>query len=140
MRTAIPGVVCWLLASGGAVAACDNPVPVRFPAGASATDLRGGVARGERDCFSIGARQGQIVSVTQPGVGHPNIAIQLYRPPWHVGHDADAVVVTGTALKGAGEGADATQWRGSLPVSGSYLLVVGTIRGGDAYRVHVEIH
>ncbi len=140
MRTASLIILCWLSLNGTALAACDPPAPVRFASGAVATDLQGGVARGERDCFSLGVRQGQTLSITQPGIAQPNIAIQVYRPPWHIGHDDHAVTVTGTALKGAEEGADATQWQGRLPVSGSYLLVVGTIRGGDAYRLHVEIH
>ena len=37
-----------LLAAQPAWAGCDRPAPLRFPAGAFATDLSGGVARGER--------------------------------------------------------------------------------------------
>ncbi|MDR3531962.1 MAG: hypothetical protein P4L90_15610 [Rhodopila sp.] len=139
MRTASVAIICWLSLYGAAAAACAPPAPVRFAPGADATDLHGGVARGERACFSIGARKGQTLSITQPDTPHPNIAIQLYRPPWHITDEDGVASVTGTPLKGAEEGTDATQWRGALPASGNYLLVVGTIRGGDEYRLHVEI-
>jgi hypothetical protein len=140
MRTASLAIACWLSLSAAAVAACDPPTPVRFPPNAVATDLHGGIVRGEVACFSMGVRKGQTLSVTQRDAPHANIAFQLYRPPWHIGHDDDAVSVTGKPLKGAEEGTDTTEWRGDLPVSGTYLLVVGTIRGGDEYRLHVEVH
>ena len=139
MRTASLAIACWVSLNGSTLAACDPPAPVRFPPNAVATDLHGGIARGDVACFTIRARQGQALSVTQPDNPHSNIAIQVYRPPWHIGDDQAAVPVSGTPLNGAEDGADAKQWFGRLPVSGSYLLMVGTIRGGDAYRLHVEI-
>src|SRR4051812_17195350 len=89
MRPAGLAFASWLFMQGIAFAACAPPVPVRFPAGAVSTDLQGGVARAERACFSITARQGQTLAVTQPGLSaatqpeeaQGNIAIQLYRPP-----------------------------------------------------------
>ncbi len=140
MRTASLIILCWLSFAGVGFAACDQPTPIRLPAGAASADVEGEVARGDRDCFSFGERKGLTLSITQPGNSDPNIAIQLYRPSWHIEHDDDdGVDVTGTPLKGAEDGADATQWRGELPASGVYLMMVGAIRGGDAYRLHIDV-
>src|SRR4051794_9617752 len=110
MRPAGLAFASWLFMQGVAFAACAPPVPVRFPAGAISTDLQGGVARGERACFSITARQGQTLAVTQPAIqpeeAQGNIAIQLYRPPWHIDEADGTTLVRGTALLGAGEGQD----------------------------------
>ena len=47
--------------------------------------------------------------------------------------------IVGQALAGAGEGDDATRWTGTLPQSGSYLVVVGATRGNASYRLTVTI-
>ena len=112
---------------------------MRFPAGATAAELTGGIPRGDRDCYTIGARAGQTLSLTQPHPVDDNIVFQLYQPPWQVEQDADGPNVTGKALPGAGEGQDAREWSGRLPVNGTYLLVLGTTRGGGEYRVRLQI-
>jgi len=140
MRATSLTILCWLSFGGVGLAACDQPTPILLPAGAASADVEGEVARGDRDCYSFGGRKGLTLSVTQPGNSDPNIAIQLYRSPWHIEHDDDdGVEVTGTPLKGAEDGADATHWRGELPASGVYLMMVGAIRGGDAYRLHIDV-
>ena len=132
--------ILWaLLLSPAAFAACDKPVPVRFPAGANATSLDGGIHRGERDCFTLGARAEQRLTVAQRDHGEGNIVFQLYRPGWKIVPTPDGPDVRGKALPGAGEGDDAPSWSGSLPESGAYLLVIGTTRGGGEYRLRVEI-
>jgi hypothetical protein len=138
-----------VLAGGGALAACNPPQPVHFAHGSVSTELTGGIPRGERDCFTIGARQGQHLTVapsrpedSRAGAsdsGGSNIVLQLYRPPWKIATDADGVSVTGAALPGAAEGRDTREWSGALPLSGDYLLVVGTSWGGGEYRLRVEI-
>ena len=125
-----------LFASQQAWAGCDRPAPVRFPAGAFATDLSGGVARGERACFTIGAGAGQTLSVTQRKSPDSNIVFQLYQPGWKITPGPD---LSGDALKGAADGDDARAWSGKLPAKGNYLLVVGTTRGGGEYNLRVEI-
>ena len=121
-----------LLAAHPAWAGCDRPAPVRFSAGAFATDLSGGVARGERACFTIGAGAGQTLSVTQRKSPDDNIVFQIYQPGWKPD-------LSGTALKGAADGDDARAWSGKLPAKGNYLLVVGTTRGGGEYNLRIEI-
>jgi hypothetical protein len=134
---AIVGAAC--LWGQAALGACDHPKPVHFAPGAISADLTGGIPRGELDCYTIGVRQGQHLTVDQAHAADSNIVFQLYRPPWSVKTGEDGVDVTGTALPGAEDGADAKQWSGALPVRGDYLLVVGTSFGGGEYRLRIEI-
>jgi hypothetical protein len=134
------GLAAGLVASNAAMAACDRPTAVRFPAGVFAAELTGGVPRGERDCFSIYAGAGQTLSVTQKTAQDSNIVFQLYRPGWRIKRSPDGTDVSGATLHGAGEGDDAWTWSGSLPAKGDYLIVVGATRGGGEYRIRVEIH
>jgi hypothetical protein len=133
-------VVAVLLVSAAAPvkASCDHPKPIRFAPGTTAAELTGSIARGERDCFTIAARTGQRMTVTQTDLGEGNIVLELYRPPWTVVPSPDGNLVRGGALEGAGEGSDAREWRGRLPTTGAYLIVIGTSRGGGEYKVRVE--
>lgn len=139
-RALVAATVCVALAAAGpAEAACNKPAPIHFAAGASGADLGGGVLRGDRDCYSLGARAGQHLAVTQTPGPDDNIVFQIYRPGWKITHDADGLDVAGAMLPGAGDEDDAAKWSGSLPVNGVYLLVIGTSRGNGGYSVHVEI-
>ena len=138
MNRSFAGLLVWLVWSAVAVAGpCDHPVPVRFAHGVAAGEITGGIARGELACFTVGARKGQHMSLTQPQGG--NIVLQIYAPPWTVTHRADGMRVHGRALPGAAEGEDTKAWAGRVPATGSYLLVLGTTWGGGEYRLHIEI-
>jgi len=139
LRHFVAAVALLVLAAVPAVAGCDKPAPIRFAPGASAADITGGIARGDRDCFTVSARTGQRMTVTQTDRDEGNIVLQLYRPPWTTVPSPDGLVVRGTALKGTEEGRDAAEWSGRLPTTGAYLLVLGTSRGGGEYSVHVEV-
>jgi hypothetical protein len=140
LRHFVAAAMLLALAAVPAVAGCDKPAPVRFAPGASAADLTGGLARGDRDCFTIRARAGQRMTVNQTDRGEGNIVLQLYPPPWTTAPSPDGPVVRGIALKGTEEGRDAAEWSGRLPVTGPYLLVLGTSRGSGEYWVHVGVH
>lgn len=128
------------LQGGVAHAATCRPQAVRFAPGARSAALAGAIPRGGRDCYTITARAGQRLSVRQTDREESNVVLQLYRPPWRiVPGDDDGEVVGGRTLPGAGEGEDAPRWSGRLPVSGKYLLVLGTMRGGGEYAVQVEV-
>ena len=133
--------VAVLLASAAAPtkASCDRPNQLRFAPGATAAEITGSVARGERECFTFSARTGQRMTVTQTDLGEGNIVLELYRPRWTVVPSPDGTVVRGRALEGASEGSDAREWSGRLPATGAYLIVIGTSRGGGEYMVHVEV-
>jgi hypothetical protein len=138
-RIILAAAAALALAAGRANALCEKPAAVRFAAGASSAEVSGGIARGDRDCFTLGARGGQTLIVTQPVKNEGNIVFQLYRPPWKIDQGADGTDIGGQALKGAEDGADAREWSGKLPVSGVYLLVIGVTRGGGDYRIRIEI-
>jgi hypothetical protein len=139
LRHFAAAAVLLALAAVPAVAGCEKPTPIRFAPGASAADVTGGLARGDRECFTISARTGQRMTVTQTDRGEANIVLQLYPPPWRTVPSPDGLVVRGTALKGTEEGRDAAEWSGRLRATGRYLLVLGTSRGGGEYFVHVEV-
>jgi len=130
----------WLAPCPAAAAGCASPAAIHFAPGASAAEVAGGVPRGDRDCFVLEGRKGQSLAITQPAPVDDNIVFQLYRPPWAIHRTEDVWGFSGSALPGAGETQDASTWSGTLPVSGRYLLVVGTSRGGGAYRLRIEIH
>jgi len=129
----LPLVLLWT----SAVFACPPVKPLRFAPGASEARIEGGVPRGMRDCLSLGLRQGQRLTVQVLPGEDDNIVFQIYRPGWTVAGRSDAVTINGTALPGTAEGLDARAFDGTLPASGTYLLVIGTTRGGGAYRISV---
>jgi hypothetical protein len=135
----VPAVL--MLSTQLAAAACDPPVAVRFAAGASSAELTGGIPRGSLDCFTVTARAGQRLAVSQRPAAQPsNIVMQIYQPGWRIARTDDGPEIAARALPGAGEGEDAKGWSGTLPASGTYLLVVGTTWGGGDYKIKVEIH
>lgn len=134
------GLAVGLGAPNAAMADCDRPAAVRFPAGVFAAELNGGVPRGERDCFTIAAGAGQTLSVTQRTAEDNNIVFQLYRPGWKIKRGPDGTDVSGATLHGAATVNDTQTWSGSLPDKGDYLIVVGATRGGGEYRIRIEIH
>lgn len=138
-RWPIAAIMSLAVSNGAALAACNPPQPVRFAAGALSADVAGGLPRGERDCFTVTAKAGQRLAVTQREAADSNIVLQIYRPVWKTAVTPDGMQVNGAALKGAEEGADAAKWTGTLPVSGTYLLVLGTSRGSGDYHVHIAI-
>lgn len=99
---------------------------VRFPRGANATTIAGSVIRGDRDRYLIGARAGQKMTV-KISAEEQNAVFQIYQPG------------NSKTLAGAGEGQDATDWSGSLPVTGDYTIVVGGTRGNATYKLNVKI-
>lgn len=98
---------------------------VRFPRGRTTAVLKGAVVRGTRDRYILGARGGQtmIVHITSR---ERNAVFQIYAPD-------------GSALEGAEDGQDATDWTGELPRSGDYEIVVGGTRGNATYTLEVTI-
>jgi hypothetical protein len=122
-----------------AAADCAKPAEIHFAAGATSAVVEGGLARGDRDCWTITGRAGQTLAVTQRGAVDDNIAFQLYAPPWTVRHTEDGWAMGGKTLPGAGESDDAARFSGPLPVGGRYLIVIGTTRGSGVYQLVVGI-
>jgi hypothetical protein len=133
-------LLAWSVYSTAASAApCDAPSPVKFLRGSSASEIAGGIARGELACFTIAAHRGQHMTISQHASSDSNVVMQIYKPLWTIFHSPDGIRVRGRALRGTAEGEDAKAWAGALPETGRYLLVLGASFGGAEYRVRVEI-
>lgn len=136
----------WLLALALAWAApgaawaqdCRRAVPIQFAAGSSSGSVEGAVIRGERACYSVTARAGQMMRVEVKSV-EDNAVFQIYQPGWRLGRDSYGVTVAGRSLPRAGEGEDARIWSGPLPLDGAQLIVLGGTRGNANYRLTVTI-
>jgi len=101
---------------------------IKFAPGADNASLKGEIQGMDRDVYPITAKAGQTMQVKvfnkrklvlfriqKPGKG------EVYLPK-------------------AGEDADATQWEGALPESGTYKIIVGAMRGDDtSYTLDVRI-
>jgi hypothetical protein len=98
---------------------------VRFARGRTTAVLHGSVVRGTQDRYILGARADQtmIVHITSR---EKNAVFTILGP--------DA-----TALQGTEEGADATDWTGTLPLNGDYSIWVGPTRGNATYTLEITI-
>jgi hypothetical protein len=145
MRSALACVIAALVAAGAAHAAdpASQPVPkprvIFFATGSTKGTAGGHVLRGERDLYSVGAKAGQVMTVTITAPDD-NAVFQIYEPGTSAERDSDGILAfKGKALPGAGDGDDATRWNGRLPRSGTYLIVVGGTRGNARYSMDVKI-
>lgn len=98
---------------------------IKFAKGKSSATLSGGVIRGDRDTYILGAKAGQRMTVRITALEN-NAVFQIEGP-------------RGEYLAGAGEGDDATRITVSLPASGDYRITVGGTRGNASYRLTVSI-
>jgi hypothetical protein len=98
---------------------------IRFPRGRTTAVLKGAVVRGTQDRYILGARSGQTM-IVHISSREKNAVFAILGPD-------------GTALQGAEEGADATDWSGTLPMSGDFSIWVGPTRGNATYTLEVTI-
>jgi hypothetical protein len=96
---------------------------VRFPRGRTTAVLKNSVVRGTVDRYLLGARKGQQIIVHITSVEN-NAVFDIYTPQ-------------GGTL--AGEGEDSTDWSGTLPQDGDYIIEVGGTRGNATYTLEVTI-
>lgn len=115
-----------VLSSGEARA--EDKRPITFARGADSASLKGDVQGMDRDIYPITAKAGQTLKVS--------VKNRLKLVLFHIQLPGKA----GQYLPGAGEEDDATQWQGTLPVSGTYKIIVGAMRGKDStYTLDVQI-
>ena len=113
---------------------------VNFAKNSNSTVIEASVVRGESDQYFLTGKAGQKMEVSISAV-EQNAAFAIYQPGYKAGKDADGILeIKGAALKGAGEGEDATAWQGVLPSSGKYLILVGGTRGNATYKLKITIH
>lgn len=99
---------------------------VRFAKGTSSTTIRNAVVRGDQDRYLIGAKAGQTMTVKITST-EKNAVFQIY---FHGEEES---------LPGAGDGDDATNWSGRLPIDNEYVIVVGGTRGNATYALTISI-
>jgi len=111
---------------------------IRFSPGSDFATVQESVIRGERDIYCITAKAGQTLEVSISAV-EQNAVFSVFQPGT-VAEDKDGFTeINGKALPGAGETDDAAKWKGTLPVTGKYLIVVGGTRGNATYKLKVAI-
>jgi hypothetical protein len=125
-RVFVPIIVAAIFVSTIVTSAQNGKVKrVRFARGRTTAVLKGAVVRGTQDRYILGARAGQpmIVHITSL---EKNAVFVILGPD-------------GTALQGAEEGTDATDWSGTLPMSGDFSIWVGPTRGNATYTLEATI-
>ena len=131
--------IALLLLLGFTTAApAQDATPIRFARGSSGAAVAGSVVRGERALYSLEARAGQTLTA-RISAPENNAVFQLYAPGARAALRDGMLEITGQALPGAGDGADARGWQGRLPADGAYLFVVGGTRGNARYRLDVTV-
>ena len=93
---------------------------IRFARGASSAVVEDAVVRGTRDIYLLGAREGQTMIINITSL-EKNAVFDIQAP-------------NGELLK-----EEATSWRGVLPSSGDYSVIVGGTRGNASYKLEVTI-
>jgi len=119
-------VLLFILASTISVSSQVTNKRIKFKKGESSATIEGGVIRGERDTYLVGANKNQTMIVTIMSI-EDNAVFQIV--------DRE----TGYYLEGAGELDDAKRWEGTLPSKGDYEIVVGGTRGNATYTLKVFI-
>ena len=120
---------------------CDAGVrrEIRFPAGSASAKAEGAVIRGERDLYSLTAKAGQTMEVSISAL-EDNAVFAIFKPGSTATVKDGFTEITGEAVSKASETDDAKTWKGTLPTSGKYLIVVGGTRGNATYKLKVTIH
>ena len=117
---------------------CASVRPILFSHGTVRATIRSAIARGEVECWSLAAKDGQSASIAVAST-EKNAVFQFYRPGWRVVRQDDEMIVRGKPYPGAAEGDDATKWSGRLSGPGANLLVIGSTRGGASYNLLVTV-
>jgi hypothetical protein len=98
---------------------------IRFPRGKSSTTIEESVLLSERDVYFLTANAKQTLEIK---ISSSTVA------------EKDGLTeVNGETLPGAGDTEEIRSWKGVLPVSGKYVIVVGGTRGNATYKLHVAV-
>ena len=96
---------------------------IRFERGRTSATVSGAAVRGTRDCYLVGARRGQKMTLRLSSL-ESNAAFDIHAP----GHKGRLNTTD-----------DTTIWEGRLPASGDYPVSVGPVRGNATYTLEVTI-
>lgn len=111
---------------------------LRFRPGTSEAVVDGAVLRGERDQHVFRAKAQQQLTVRIRSA-EDNAVFAIYRPGYRKVTSDGIQEIRGQALPGAAEDKEIKSWRGVLPESGKYLILVGGTRGNAEYQLQVQI-
>ena len=111
---------------------------IRFPRGSTSTTIEGSVIRGERDLYFLTANAKQTMEIKISALEN-NAVFQIYKPGYNVSEEDGITDIDGESLPGVRETHDAKAWKGVLPFSGKYLIVVGGTRGNAEYKLKVAV-
>jgi hypothetical protein len=125
IRITITLLLTVLALSLAVITSADITSRIRFAKGKSSATVSGSVVRGDRENFLVGAKAGQTMTVKITSL-EDNAVFQIEGPD-------------GEYLPGVSEGDDAMSFRGSLPGTGDYKIVVGGTRGNTTYKLTVSI-
>ncbi len=99
---------------------------VKFKKGMYSATYSNSVVRGDRDKYILKASREQVMEVKITS-GENNAVFQILN------------IKTGKFLPNAGDGDDAMSWKGTLPSSGKYKIIVGGTRGNTSYDITIAI-
>lgn len=112
-----------------------SPVPVlaqesrsqriQFAPGSDSATIQTAVVLGTRDQYLLNAQQGQVMILKISSI-EKNALFDVLTPP--DGNGQRSLLKEGV-----------TYWRGKLPATGDYAIVVGSTRGNATYKLQVSI-
>jgi hypothetical protein len=132
------GVFLALLTFGAYEMALAGETEIRFPAGRNETVVSDVVIRGEALRYTFRAKAGQEATLGVTSAEN-NAMMAIFRPGYVTTMVDQYPEVKGQSLPGAAEENDAKSWRGVLPDSGKYLIVVAPDRGNADFKLRVRI-
>lgn len=98
---------------------------ITFMKGKNTAIVSGAVVRGDRDVYTVGAREGQRMSVGVTSTEN-NAVIQI----------KDS---SGESLQNRNSESEYIEWSGELPATGDYEIIVSGTRGNATYKLSVYI-
>ena len=124
------------MAPAAAEAAAPAPKPIELARGASSAEVQGGIARGETARYTFVAREDQWAEVAVRSV-EGNAVVKVYGPGWHLGGEDGSEIVRGEGVIDLDE--EAPSWSDLLPRAGTYLIEVGSERGGAEFHLALTV-
>ena len=122
MRLSAATLILWLLPLA---AQEDRDLQIHFRPGTHSTTLHSAVVRATVDRYHLRARAGQVMQVRIDSAEN-NAEFDIAKPD-------------GGYLRNAAIREGATGWNGKLPLSGEYVIEVGSTRGNADYTLKVSI-
>jgi len=120
---ALSAAMLLVITSVETFAARDRTRRIRFESGRTTKVIKDAVVRGDSDRYILHARAGQTLIVHITSV-ESNAVFDIYRPGGK------------RTLENAQE---STDWTGSLPRTGDYVIEVGGTRGNATYTLEVTV-